>query len=178
MDGAHRTRAGRAGHDVVLIRSPRRGGPQRLRRGPQGVHVCLLPPSPPSPSPFLAHILTLNDDDDDSCRPSLVAIQWSRLFVTMADSIRPAWFRRFLLDLVPIKSIQRMKAICDVINERSLAIYNEKKAAIERGDQELLLAMGEGKDMLSILRASCFTGESRQEDVDNVGDSEGKHEGC
>lgn len=96
----------------------------------------------------------------------------------MADSIRPAWFRRFLLDLVPIKSIQRMKAICDVINERSLAIYNEKKAAIERGDQELLLAMGEGKDMLSILRASCFTGESRQEDVDNVGDSEGKHEGC
>ena len=57
----------------------------------------------------------------------------------MADSIRPAWFRRILLDLVPIKSVQRMKAICDVINERSLAIYNEKKAAIERGDQELLL---------------------------------------
>ncbi|KAM5531284.1 hypothetical protein V8D89_015039 [Ganoderma adspersum] len=83
--------------------------------------------------------------------PLLVAIQWSRLFVTMADSIRPACLRRVLLDLVPIQSIQHMKAICDVINERSLAIYNEKKAAIERGDQEMLLAMGEGKDMLSIL---------------------------
>ena len=108
-----------------------------------------------------------------------VAIQWSRLFVTMADSIRPAWFRRFLLDLVPIKSIQRMKTICDVINERSLAIYNEKKAAIERGDQELLLAMGEGKDMLSILCAVPFSSESGQGGgVAHARDSEGKHEGC
>lgn len=74
----------------------------------------------------------------------------------MADSIHPAWLRRLLLDLVPIESIQRMKAICDVINERSREIYNGKKAAIERGDQELLLAMGEGKDMLSILRTPRF----------------------
>ena len=72
------------------------------------------------------------------------------------EYLGPAWFRRCLLDLVPIKSIQRMKAICDVINERSLAIYNEKKAAIERGDQELLLAMGEGKDMLIARSRRCW----------------------
>ena len=65
----------------------------------------------------------------------------------------PARFRRFLLDCLPIKSIQRMKTVSDLMHQRSLEIYNEKKAAMERGDQETLISVGEGKDMLSILRA-------------------------
>ena len=76
-----------------------------------------------------------------------------RVFVPLAMKLGPAPFRRFLLDHLPIKPIQRMKEISDVMHQRSLEIYNEKKAAIERGDQETLLAVGERKDMLSILRA-------------------------
>ena len=75
------------------------------------------------------------------------------MFVPTALKLGPARFRRFLLDCLPSKPIQRMKTVSDVMHQRSLEIYNEKKAAIERGDQETLLAVGERKDMLSILRA-------------------------
>ena len=76
------------------------------------------------------------------------------MFIPFAVKLGPPRFRRFLLDCLPHKSIQRMKNVSDVMHQRSLEIYNEKKAAIERGDQETLIAVGEGKDMLSILRAS------------------------
>ena len=66
----------------------------------------------------------------------------------------PAWFRRFLLDLIPLKPIRRIKDICDTMHRRSKEIYDEKKAAIEEGDQDGVHAVGEGRDMLSILRES------------------------
>ena len=82
----------------------------------------------------------------------MAAIQWARVFVPLAVKLGPASFRRFLLDRVPSEAVQRMK-VSDVMHQRSLDIYNEKKIAIEHGDQETLLAVGERKDMLSILRA-------------------------
>ena len=132
----------------------------------------------PSPLLLLSHAHT-NHAHPRTGRPALIEIQWSRLFVALADSIRPAWLRRSLLDRVPIGSIQRMKTVCDVINARSLEIYAEKKKAIERGDQELLHAMGEGKDMLSILRAlRLVCGHLQlQGGVADGGNSEGEHEG-
>lgn len=81
----------------------------------------------------------------------MAAIQWARVFVPLAVKLGPASFRRFLLDRVPSEAVQRMK-VSDVMHQRSLDIYNEK-IAIEHGDQETLLAVGERKDMLSILRA-------------------------
>ena len=74
------------------------------------------------------------------------------MFVPLAVKLGPASFRRFLLDRVPSEAVQRMKKVSDVMHQRSLDIYNEK-IAIEHGDQETLLAVGERKDMLSILRA-------------------------
>ena len=64
----------------------------------------------------------------------------------------PAWFRRILLDMLPNKKIQRLKHIVDTVHAKSKEIFYAKKAAIERGDQELLHSMGEGKDIMSILR--------------------------
>ncbi|PIL26669.1 cytochrome P450 [Ganoderma sinense ZZ0214-1] len=83
--------------------------------------------------------------------PTFAEVQWVRVFVPLVVKLGPPRFRRFLLDCLPIKSIQRMKAISDVMHHRSLEIYNEKKAAIERGDQETLIAVDESRDMLSIL---------------------------
>ena len=75
------------------------------------------------------------------------------MFIPIVVKLGPARFRRFLLDRVPSKPVQHMKRVSDVMHQRSLEIYNGKKAAIGRGDQETLMAVGEGKDMLSILRA-------------------------
>ena len=63
----------------------------------------------------------------------------------------PAWFRRFLLDLVPIPKIQRLKVLTDTLSKAAEDIYLSKKLAIERGEADLLHSMGEGKDIMSVL---------------------------
>ena len=68
----------------------------------------------------------------------------------------PAWLRRFLLELVPIPGVQRLKTISDIVSKRMEEIYFAKKAAIESGDSDLLHAMGEGKDIISVLCESTF----------------------
>ncbi|TBU29234.1 cytochrome P450 [Dichomitus squalens] len=83
--------------------------------------------------------------------PTFAEVQWARALVPVTVKLGPASFRRFMLDRLPIKSIQRMKTISDVMHERSRQIYNEKKAAIEHGDRDVVHAVGEGKDMLCIL---------------------------
>ncbi|KAM5539718.1 hypothetical protein V8D89_006531 [Ganoderma adspersum] len=63
----------------------------------------------------------------------------------------PAWFRRFLLHFVPIPKIQRLKVLTDTLSKAAQDIYLTKKAAIERGDADLLHSVGEGKDIMSVL---------------------------
>lgn len=57
-----------------------------------------------------------------------------------------------LLDLVPIQKIQHLKQMIDILHERSKEIFQAKRAAIERGDEMILHMVGEGKDVMSILR--------------------------
>ena len=61
-----------------------------------------------------------------------------------------------LLDMLPHKKIQRLKYLTDTVHAKSQEIFYAKRAAIERGDQELLHAVGEGKDIMSICRAPPF----------------------
>ncbi|PIL30684.1 cytochrome P450 [Ganoderma sinense ZZ0214-1] len=96
--------------------------------------------------------------------PTFADVQWARVFVPLVVKLGPARFRRFLLDCLPIKSIQRMKTVSDMMHQRSLEIYTEKKAAIERGDQETLIAVDESKDMLSILQNMKAADEDRLSD--------------
>ena len=49
-----------------------------------------------------------------------------------------------------------MKRLTYQVHDRSKEIFEAKKAAIERGDQELLHTVGEGKDVMSILRGSTL----------------------
>ncbi|TBU59775.1 cytochrome P450 [Dichomitus squalens] len=83
--------------------------------------------------------------------PAFTDYPWIRFVTPYLSYFGPAWFRRFLLDLVPIKGIQRLKQIVDTIQRRSEEIYRAKKAAIEKGDIDLLNAVGEGKDVMSVL---------------------------
>ena len=64
----------------------------------------------------------------------------------------PAWFRKRLLDLLPDPKVQRVKRLTYMVYNRSKEIFEAKKAAIKRGDQEMLHTVGEGKDVMSILR--------------------------
>ena len=57
-----------------------------------------------------------------------------------------------MLEVIPNKAIQRLKDVSDIMHERSVLIYNEKKAALDKGDDAIKLQVGEGRDIMSILR--------------------------
>ncbi|PIL34296.1 cytochrome P450 [Ganoderma sinense ZZ0214-1] len=78
-------------------------------------------------------------------------VMWIQEFTPYLSYLGPAWLRRFLLPLVPVPGIQRLKTISNIVTKRSAEIYFAKKAAIESGDTDLLHAVGEGKDVMSVL---------------------------
>lgn len=60
-----------------------------------------------------------------------------------------------MLDLVPITNVQRMKHITDMMFERSIEIFTERKAAALRGEESMLNQVAGGKDVMSVLR-ECY----------------------
>uniref|UniRef100_A0A5K1K7L5 Cell surface hydrophobicity-associated protein n=1 Tax=Ganoderma boninense TaxID=34458 RepID=A0A5K1K7L5_9APHY len=74
-----------------------------------------------------------------------------RLVLPLVDYLGPAWFRRWLINLTPHKSVQRMKHIVDIMHDRSKEIFEAKKALIQSGDDAMLHQVGEGRDVMSIL---------------------------
>lgn len=61
----------------------------------------------------------------------------------------------YLVDLVPNRGIKELKASTDTVWTRSTEVYNEKRKTLLAGDEALKSQVGEGKDILSVLRA-CF----------------------
>ena len=55
--------------------------------------------------------------------------------------------------MIPSPRLQRVKYITDTVHDGCRKLLAEKKAALAKGDQELLHAIGEGKDIMSVLRA-------------------------
>lgn len=56
------------------------------------------------------------------------------------------------MELTPLKTVQRLREVADDLHNRSVLIFNEKKAALEGGDEALKQQIGEGRDVMSILR--------------------------
>lgn len=66
--------------------------------------------------------------------------------------------KRKIVDWIPDKNVQRLKAIVDIMYKRSQQIFQDKLAASKGGDAAAKLQIGEGKDIMSILRTySLFT---------------------
>ncbi|KAI0359963.1 cytochrome P450 [Trametes cingulata] len=82
--------------------------------------------------------------------PAIAEVGWTRVLLPFIPYLGPPWFRRWLLDLVPHKGVQRLKGIVDIMHSRSVELYHEKKAAALRGDEPSDCVAG-GKDVISIL---------------------------
>ncbi|OJT02021.1 Cytochrome P450 3A24 [Trametes pubescens] len=66
--------------------------------------------------------------------------------------IGPAAFRRKVVEMLPRDGAsQHMMRISDALTARSLMIVNEKKRALQQGDEALKQQVGEGKDIMSVL---------------------------
>ncbi|KAL1946273.1 hypothetical protein VTO73DRAFT_15400 [Trametes versicolor] len=59
--------------------------------------------------------------------------------------IGPAWLRRWVMERSPILNVRHIVQIADVLHERSLEIFQAKRAAIEAGEDT------DSKDIMSIL---------------------------
>nr|AEB40223.1 cytochrome P450 monooxygenase [Antrodia cinnamomea] len=63
----------------------------------------------------------------------------------------PAWFRRWMLKMVPNKHVQNAIPIVDVMDRKSREIFEAKVAAMEGGEETVLRQVEKGKDIMSIL---------------------------
>ncbi|KAH9857460.1 cytochrome P450 [Lenzites betulinus] len=112
------------------------------------------------------------DDFADSLKayfPVMAQLEFPRLLLPTLRKIGSATFRRKVVEMVPLAPLKRMTHISDVIQESSVGIYNEKKAALEAGDEALKQRVGEGKDIISVLlRANLVASEEDRLPVDEV----------
>ncbi|KAI0737451.1 cytochrome P450 [Daedaleopsis nitida] len=63
----------------------------------------------------------------------------------------PAWLRRMVVEMTPMKRVQRLKRISDTMYSKSIEVVKEKKSAIEKVDDAADWPEGDGKDIMSIL---------------------------
>ncbi|KAK7676941.1 hypothetical protein QCA50_020059 [Cerrena zonata] len=74
-----------------------------------------------------------------------------RMMIPYFQGLGPKWFRRWLLNKVPIHDIQRMKELVDVMDEHTQRIFFGKRTALEAGDAAVKEQVAKGKDIMSIL---------------------------
>ncbi|KAI0823770.1 cytochrome P450 [Trametes gibbosa] len=106
------------------------------------------------------------DSADEFCT-AIKSLQPVQMQLTLLRRLWPyipnfgsPWLRRKVGDMIPHKMIQRLRGIVDVIHQRSVAIYEEKKRLLEQGDEALKDKIGEGRDLMSILlRANMMASE-------------------
>ena len=46
-----------------------------------------------------------------------------------------------------------MRMVVETLSQKTREIYGQKKAALEKGDENVVQQIGEGKDILSVLSA-------------------------
>ena len=61
--------------------------------------------------------------------------------------------KRFLIAHAPNRGVRELQLIVDTMDRRSHEIYYDKRRALLGGDEILKQQVGEGKDIMSVLRA-------------------------
>ncbi|KAI0754321.1 cytochrome P450 [Daedaleopsis nitida] len=100
----------------------------------------------------------LTADAPDAYNNAIKALEPAQVKTSLLRRLLPyipkggsPWLRRKILEYIPHEGIQQEKAIVDIMHLRSVEIYEEKKRALEQGDEAIMEQVGEGKDIMSIL---------------------------
>lgn len=89
-----------------------------------------------------------------SHRPCSVKVSMVQRLLPYLPNIGSLGLRRALMGVAPHDGVRKIKKLVDVMTRRSTEIYELKKRALEQGDESVTHQVGEGKDIMSILRAS------------------------
>ena len=63
---------------------------------------------------------------------------------------------RRLFRMLPFENLRRLMHISDTLQRRSQEIIDERKEALQKGDEALLAQVGEGRDLMSICREFTY----------------------
>lgn len=86
--------------------------------------------------------------------PSFSVLMFFGPFIHYVDWFGTPAFRRWIGNHLPFRRLRDVKSVADTIHEQANNIFRDKKAAIQAGDDAMIQEVGEGKDIMSILRKS------------------------
>ncbi|TDL16042.1 cytochrome P450 [Rickenella mellea] len=95
--------------------------------------------------------------------PTLFTLKPYLQFIPLTVKLGPPAFRRFLINLLPSRRIKRLKEIVDRMDRASRRILELRKHAVKQGGDTVLKQVGDGKDIMSVLRSG-----QQSQDVDNT----------
>ncbi|KAH9857461.1 cytochrome P450 [Lenzites betulinus] len=103
--------------------------------------------------------------------PVVAQLDLPRQFLPQLLKIGPPSLRRFIIKLVPYAPVRRIVEISDALHKCSVELYNEKKAALQTGDEAAKRRVGESKDIMSVLMRENMLAseEDRLPDEDVIG---------
>lgn len=92
---------------------------------------------------------------DDATRPATFHFIWARNYLLpFLTKIGSPKFRRFVIDILPWKELRELRDVVDVLHNTAVEIIESKKKALAEGNDAIMRQVGQGKDIISILRAS------------------------
>ncbi|KAI0355873.1 cytochrome P450 [Trametes cingulata] len=100
--------------------------------------------------------------------PSLYALSKYFQFYPYIEATVPRFLRNLAAEWLPHKAFQRIRGLSLTLYERSIEIYNEKKAALQRGDEGMKCQVAEGKDLMSLLLRANMSADA----TDRLSDKE------
>ncbi|KAF9064449.1 cytochrome P450 [Rhodocollybia butyracea] len=84
--------------------------------------------------------------------PSLARLSIARTSIfPLVIKFIPTRIRTFLMNITPWKTLHEVRDMVNYMHELSVHVYQEKKHALEQGDEVVAMQIGRGKDLLSIL---------------------------
>jgi len=86
-------------------------------------------------------------------RPSIFKVSLAREFLPRLIGIGPPCFRRFAVKIFPWKALSEIDAIVDIMYKTSTKVFEEKRRTLSQGDEAIMHQVGQGKDIMSTLRA-------------------------
>ncbi|KAJ3973500.1 cytochrome P450 [Lentinula raphanica] len=106
--------------------------------------------------------------------PALTQLAFARTYLLpLAVKILPTNIRTLIMNILPWKTLHDVRDMSNYMHQLSVDIYEEKKRALEEGDEAVINQIGKGKDLLSIMMKDNMkaASEDRLEEAEIIGQS-------
>ncbi|KAJ3775232.1 cytochrome P450 [Lentinula raphanica] len=104
--------------------------------------------------------------------PTLTELSFARFYVLpLLIKVLPKSVRVFLMNILPWRTLHNARDMANYMHDLAVQIYQEKKHALEEGDEAVLKQIGKGKDLLSILMKANMKADSEDklEELELIG---------